>query len=315
MEKNALTTWQKTVVRAYLDASLRLGCWLKYEELKEAGLGYCVILDCGGLMKVREAAQALFPEEAMGLLEIRQKQAQRTAARHEMELIEAYMEASLAAGYWLTTCDLKGVVVSQRVSSGEVVSLSYHRLLRYCGGIVPARRAAEQRFPEVIKALAKTEAQQSAVMQGSGMQRNVSMQSLGAKWKTQPKMTRAWILERYYQESVKRGCWLNSTQIRANPMMPSHETYRKYFTNVEALRQAAEKKFEKLPYEGLLWSGLQNATLEEECYAKKYYDESRAAAEWLLSDQLPQKVVMAFGGMARVRRHVIAKYGDWSQVE
>ncbi len=315
MEKNALTTWQKTVVRKYLDASLKAGCWLKYEALKEAGLEYCAILDCGGLMKVREAAQELFPEEAMALLEIQQRQTRRTAARREMELIEAYMEASLAAGYWLTMYDLKGVVVSQRVSSGDVVCLSYHRLLRYCGGILPARRAVEQRFPEVVKALANTEAQQSAATQGFGVQRNVSMRSLGEKWRTQPKMTQAWILERYYQESVKRGCWLNSTQIRANPMMPSHETYRKYFANIEALRRAAEEKFEKPPYEGLLWSGLQNATLDEEYYARRYYVESRAAAEWLLSDQMPQKVVMAFGGMARVRRHLIAKYGDWSQEE
>lgn len=190
----------------------------------------------------------------------------------QIDLVRKYYEESCKVGHWLTMRDLEAFP--------ERLGLPYKDFYQIVGGLTRARRWAERMFAD----------------------------ELGEMNPVHYSITDEDIVRTYFEASKARGCWLNVIQIRACSEVVSHQTIYKRFESIDALIEVAEQKYGR-PFPGMTWDGRQNATDEEEATVREYYLASRAARHWLEFDKVPIDVCRSFGGIQRVKMHLVTTYG------
>lgn len=268
-----------------------------------------------------------------------EEQAERAAKRMEIRerkreqemkvLMKRYLDWSVEAERWLKSTELK-----------ERDSAMYARLYRFCGNLTEVRIQLKAQYPQATAKLEGTAKSYNLFTMEKLM--NVyydksvaadhwlSLEEVDAdeslpcaqtfsrhggiryirdcayeKFGEVPWESKEDLAERYYQESKKRGCWLNLVQVDVNENMPTARTLY-YFTTLRELRKLVEMKHDDVE-EWQQDHGRQNATPEEERIAQEYFQKSRQVGKWLPEEAVPSRVLKSFGGIKALRRHVTAK--------
>ncbi len=267
------------ITRQYLEKSLEKGRWLEVRELRKGALSCSlsyIYNYLGGLATLKTRARLFDPK---GAKELDMKSLVREDEGWAMNVAKIYREESLKVGHWLTQ---KEITQSERLPN-------YNKLLKRSsiGGIKNLRKLATS---EEAGGLMPEEFQDKAHFYGQ-------------RFYDLPKA-----MKLYYQESKKRGCWLNVAQIRYNPRLPAIGYYYRNEKYIFDLPEVAEEKFGPLFEEGKEWDGRQNATAEEEAVALNYLRRSQEAGKWLSVHNIDAKVLGRFGGIERLKMHLYAKY-------
>ncbi len=203
----------------------------------------------------------------------------RTQSWTAEEIIEAYFQASLQAGVWLSTLEF----ARNKNLPGSILTMKNHGI----ESIGELRQIIRERHPEEANIFDK--------LAYSGI------------------IPTEILVRRYYDESVEAGHWLTRKEVYRNPNLPSTTLYTSRLGGIVETRRLAAEWFGE--FQAIT---IPTRKKSDEQLLQEYHDASKEAGRWLSEGEIEQCANLAsvetyrhrFGGIKRMRQRAIGLYGD-----